>query len=449
WIPNIEASSTEAGTAFVPVDNHRLDDFAPHLYETRDYGETWRDLSEGLPQDDYVKEVRQHPDNPDLLFVGMERGIVVSLDRGRTWTSLRNNLPPVSVRGIRIQPQYNDLVVGTHGRGAWIMDDIQPLVELADAMEEDVHLFRMRTATDWEMWSRGSSLGQSRFQGENPEPGAWVNYWLSEGAAAALDDGSADEGAEGVTIRITDAGGTLVRELTDPEAHAGVNRAVWDLQWAGPDGDREGGGGRGGGGGGRGGGPSGPPASPGRYTATLVVAGQELSTDFELRGDPNVGATPADYDARFAAAQRAGELQARLTGMIDAMEDLDQQLDGTLQAIDGKNLDNEAAIRDKVGEAKDRIGAVGDETSRPPEGMGYRDWPRLLEQLSFVARGITGAQARPTRGQLEVLDLIEEATGRREAELTDIIETVIGDLNRMLEDQPRVLTSWQGGRIIS
>ena len=137
WIGNIEASPTDAGTAYMAVDNHRLDDFTPHLYETRDYGETWRDISAGLPQDDYVKVVRQHPANPNLLFVGMERGIFASWDRGDTWVDIRGNLPRVSVRGVKIQRQYNDLVIGTHGRGAFILDDIQPMVELTEAIGQD------------------------------------------------------------------------------------------------------------------------------------------------------------------------------------------------------------------------------------------------------------------------------------------------------------------------
>jgi photosystem II stability/assembly factor-like uncharacterized protein len=476
WIPNIEASPTEKGTAFVPVDNHRLDDFKPHLYETRDYGQTWRDLSAGLPQDDYVKEVRQHPKNPNLLFVGMERGIQVSLDRGRTWTSLRNNLPPVSVRGIAIEPRYNDLVIGTHGRGAWIMDDIQPLVELADAMQKDVHLFGMRTATDWEQWSRGSSLGQSVFRGENPEQGAYINYWLSDAAAARVrgpnavpagatgpaaggvivTDGGGRGGRGGagggrggqaqarggVTVRIADAAGTLVREFRDNNAHAGINRAVWNLQWNPAAGAPQGGGfgGRGGGGG--------SPASPGTYTATIVAAGQELSTQFQLRGDPNVGASAADYAARLAASKRATTLQTQLNEMIGAMRDIDQQVDGTLEAINGKGLPNESAIRDKAGEAKSKIGALQNETNRPPNGMGYRDWPRLLEQLRFVAGGIEGAQARPTQGQLDVLDLVEKMTQQRASELTTIINTTINDLNQMLQGQPKILTSWRG-KVIS
>lgn len=447
WIGNIEASPTERGTAFVAVDNHRLDDFTPHLYETRDYGQTWRDLSAGLPQDDYVKVVRQHPKNANLLFVGMERGIYASWDRGRTWVSIRNNLPRVSVRGLRIEPRYNDLVIGTHGRGAWIMDDIQPLVELADAVQKDVHLFSMRTATDWEMWGRTSSLGQSTYRGENPERGAYVNYYLSDQAAGQVTSGGRGNRAAGVTVRITDASGRTVREFRDDGAKAGINRAVWDLRWDGarPVPGQPQGGGRGGFGGGGGG----PTAVPGTYTATVIAAGQELSTQFQLRGDPNVKASQADYDARFAAAMRARDLQSKLNDMIGAMGDLTGQVDGMLEAIDGKGVPNAAAIQEKAGEAKEKLGALDDQVRRPPTGMGYRDWPRLVEQLRFVAGGINGAQARPTEGQLQVLTEVEQATEQRAAELTDIINTTINELNQMLQGQPKILTSWQSGRVIS
>ena len=185
---------------------------------------------------------------------------------------IRNNLPRVSVRGIKIQPQYNDLVIGTHGVGAWILDNVQPLVELADAMQKDVHLFDIREATDWESWNRDSSLGRSTFQGENPREGAYIDFYLAEAPA---------RGSGGVTIRITDAQGRLVRELPNVRATAGVNRAIWNLTWAGAAS------GSGGGGGGRGGG-SGAPVVPGTYTATLWSAGQELSKIFQVRGDPAV-----------------------------------------------------------------------------------------------------------------------------------------------------------------
>jgi photosystem II stability/assembly factor-like uncharacterized protein len=451
WIGQIEASPTERGTAFVAVDNHRLDDFKPHVYETRDYGQTWRDLSAGLPQDDYAIEIRQHPRNANLLFVGLDRGIYASWDRGRTWVSIRNNLPRVSVRGIKVEPRYNDLVIGTHGRGAFILDDIQPLVELADALQKDVHLFAPRTATDWEMWGRTSSLGQSTYRGENPEPGAYIQYFLSDRAASQMADGAnggRGNRAPGVTVRIADSNGRLVREFAHTGAKAGINRAVWDLRWTGPRAPRgqPQGGGRGGFGGGGGGGPA---AVPGTYTATIVAAGQELSAQFQVRGDPNVKASQADYDARFLAALRARDLQSELSDMVGAMSDLTGQVDGVLSTIEGKDVPNAAAIREKAGEAKTKLGALGNEVQRPPTGMGYRDWPRLLEQLRFVAGGINGAQARPTAGQVEVLTEVERATRVRAGELTDIINTVISDLNRLLQGQPKILTSWQGGQRIS
>lgn len=469
WIGNIEASPTERGTAFMAVDNHRLDDFTPHLYETQDYGQTWRDLSAGLPQDDYVKVVRQHPRNPNILFVGMERGIYASWDRGQTWVSIRGNLPPVSVRGIRIQEPYNDLVIGTHGRGAWILDDIQPMVELADAMNEDLHVFTPRLTTDWESWDRGSNIGQSIFEGENPEEGAYINFYLSEDAAAQLKParnrrgggppgggfgffgggggpGPAFAPAEGtgaVTIRITDDNGTLVKEFEQRNAGAGINRAVWDLSWSGaePIPGQQGGGGGGffgffGGG---------PPAVPGTYTATVLAAGHEQSVTFQLRGDPNVAASQADYEARFTAAMRARDLQTELNRMAGTITDLNGQIDDLLGSIQGKDLANAEEIRTTAGDAKEKLTTLDGEIRRPPTAMNYRDWPRLIEQLRFVVGGMQGAQARPTEGQLEVLTEVESAAAQRAGELTAIVDGVIADLNRLLEDAPKILTDWRRG----
>jgi len=431
WIGNIEASPTESGVAYMAVDNHRLDDFTPHLYETRNYGQSWRDISAGLPQDDYVKVIRQHPSNTDLLFVGMERGIYASWDRGDTWVDIRGNLPRVSVRGVKIQRQYNDLVIGTHGRGAWILDDIQPLVELSEALDSEAHLFDIRTATEWEMWSRTSNFGQSRFAGDNPEPGAWIHFYLSEAAA---------DGADDAVVRITDAGGALVREFTHDDTGAGVNRAVWDLRWTAaepvPGEEPQGGGffffG-----------PAGPPAVPGTYTATVSVAGHEMSKDFTLRGDPNVAASQAVYEERFAAAMRARDLETQLNRVMGTILDLDGQIDGLLESIDGKGLANEAAVRSTAGDAKQQLAAVSEEVRRPPEAMNYRDWPRLIEQLRNISRAIRGAQARPTVGQMEVMTEIEAGAAQRAQELSDVVNGVIAELNALLEDAPKILTTWR------
>ena len=432
WIGNIEASPTEAGTAIMAVDNHRLDDFTPHLYETRDYGQSWRDISAGLPRDDYVKVVRQHPSNPGLLFVGMDRGIFASWDRGDTWVDIRGNLPRVSVRGIRIQRQYNDLVIGTHGRGAWILDDIQPMVELTEAFGQDAHLFDIRMATEWEMWGRTSNFGQSRFAGDNPDPGAWIHFHLSEDAA--------ETAGNAVDVRITDSGGALVREFQHRDVRPGVNRAIWDLRWNGAEPIP--------GQGPPGGGffffgPTGPPAMPGTYTATVDLGEREMSKDFQLRGDPNVAASQSVYEERFTAAMRARDLETQLNRMVGTILDLDGQIDGLLESIEGKNLSNEEQVRTVAGDAQGQLTAVGSEVRRPPGSMSYRDWPRLIEQLRNISRAVSGPQARPTVGQMEVLTEIEAGAAQRAQELSVIVNGVIADLNELLEDAPKIITNWR------
>ncbi|NQW04071.1 MAG: hypothetical protein HQ485_08585, partial [Acidobacteria bacterium] len=178
WVAKIDASHHVNGRAYIAVDQHRLNDFTPHAYRCDNYGQQCVDLSAGLPQDDYVKVVREDPKNADVLYAGMERGLQVSVDAGRTWHNLRLNLPRVSVRDIKIHPRDNDLIIGTHGRGAWILDDIAPIQGLADAMSADVVLFDVKRATRWESWSKDSNLGSSVWQGENPPTGAILNYYV-------------------------------------------------------------------------------------------------------------------------------------------------------------------------------------------------------------------------------------------------------------------------------
>jgi hypothetical protein len=354
----------------------------------------------------------------------MDRGLFASLDRGRSWVDIRNNLPRVSVRGIKIQPQYNDLVIGTHGVGAWILDNVQPFVELAGAMENDVHLFDIREATDWESWSRDSNLGRSTFQGENPREGAYIDFYLAE----APDRG-------GVTIRITDSRGRLVRELTNVRAAAGVNRVIWNLTWTGADPIP---GSAGGGFGGRGGG-GGAPVAPGTYTATLLAHGQELSKEFHVRGDPEVESSQADYEARTEAALRSQEIQSGLNRMIGTVMDLQAQLEGLQESIRGKELPNQDEVRGQIEAAMEALTELDNDLRRPPPRMGYRQYPRLSEQISFASRRITQAQARPTEGQLQVIGEVEAAIGEAEGRLQAIIDGPIGELNRVLGGQARIL----------
>jgi len=246
-----------------------------------------------------------------------------------------------------------------------------------------------------------------------------------------------------VTVRITDASGTLVNEFQDQNAGPGINRAIWNFTWKGADpipGQRQGGGG-----GFFNFGPRGPPAVPGTYTATIIAAGQELSTDFEFRGDPNVAASQADYEARFTAAMRARDLENQLNKMVGTIIDLNGQVDGLLESIEGKDLANDEQIRSLADEAGEKLTTLSGELRRPPGSMNYRDWPRLLSQLTRTVRSMSAPQARPTEGQLEVLTLVEIAAGERALELTAIVDGVIAELNQLLQDAPKILTDWRRG----
>ena len=426
WIAKIEASPHDAGTAFVAVDNHRLDDFTPHIFKTTDYGRSWTTLDEGLPKDDYVKVVRQDPRNPNLLYVGMERGIQASWDGGGTWASIRNGLPPVSIRDIKVHPRDNDLIIGSHGRGAFILDDLTPLQEIGTAIADGRRLFPIRRATRWQIARRDASQGQRSYRAPNPPGGAVIQYYVSERPDGPL------------SLAITDAAGDAMRTIRLRNVEPGVNSTVWDLRYEGPDPiPGQGGGGRGGGGrGGRGGG--GPKALPGTYTATLSGPGWEQSQTFEVRGDPRIEMSEEDFRIQFEALIALRALSSEMNGAIGAAESVVTQLEQlkeTVPASGGQDDDLASAIdaaTEEVNEVRDA------RLRRPPPRMGYRQFPRVSEEIRSLTGAIGGVEARPTEPQLlRIGEITREAEAAIDA-MQLILDTTIRELNERLGGEPRI-----------
>ena len=238
WIPTVDASHYAAGTAYVAADHHQDDDYSPYAYMTTDYGKTWHKITGDLPASAaWTHVVREDPRNRDLLYIGTEMGVWASWDKGTHWVSIRGDLPPTPVRDIQVHPRDNDLLLATHGRGLYIIDDISALQNLGAAETADATLFDIRPATRWVLWSRDGNLGQKKWTGENPPPGALITYFLKSQPASE------------VNITITDKDGRTVRRMRRVSDDAGVNRVAWDLRSDAP----AGGGGRGGRGGGGGG----------------------------------------------------------------------------------------------------------------------------------------------------------------------------------------------------
>ncbi len=425
WINKIDASWNDAGAAYVAVDNHQLDDFTPHVYKTGDYGQTWTDLSAGLPQDDYVKVIREDPKNPSLLYVGMERGLFASWDAGKTWASIRNNIPPVSVRDIKIQEPYNDLVIGTHGRGAYILDDLSALQDLPKAMSdpEGAYLFPIRRATRWQTANKDASLGQREWRGENPPAGALIRYWVQSAPAKPL------------TLEIADAQGNVLSRSEVRGAVAGVNTTTWNLRLEGPEpipgeGSDEGGF--------FGFGGSGPTAIPGTYTATLKGDGWERAERFDVRGDPRVEMSNAEYKAQFDAAVALGELTTQLNRSIGLAQSVTKQL-GDLAGTLAMAKDDPALIRE-VKATDDAVRQVSDSLlRRPPPRMGYRQRPRAAEELRSLMGAISGVEAPPTVPQSNRLEQLRTEVQDAIDALNVVIDTRVRALNEKLGDRPHIM----------
>ena len=275
-VSRVEASHFDAGTAYVSFDGHRTDDHKPYVFRTTDFGGTWTSISSNLPAGN-VNVIREDPRNRNLLYLGTEYAFYISLDGGREWKRFMNGLPTVRIDDILVHPRDNDLIVGTHGRSIWIIDDITPLQQLSDAVAgSDAHLFSVRTTTRWAedtMLARGLG-GAKHFRGPNPLGGAAISYYL-KGVPAG-----------DVRIAILDVRGNVVRDLAGTKV-PGINRVQWNLAANPSPTSVQGRGGFGAGRGGRGAPQfiNANPVDPGTYLVRLTVAGKEQTTTVVVEPD--------------------------------------------------------------------------------------------------------------------------------------------------------------------
>jgi photosystem II stability/assembly factor-like uncharacterized protein len=420
----IEPSPFDAATVYVAATRYKLDDYHPYLYKTTDYGATWQRIDAGIPTHDFTRVIRADPVRRGLLFVGTETGLYLSFDDGASWTRFMLNLPVAPVHEILIKD--SDLIVGTHGRSIWILDDITPLRAMtADILDAPVHLFAPRTSErilpgiDWSGNNPGkeylSSTGgafvnekhpdgtvKRRYLdvGQNPPKGVIVTYYLKETPA------------EPITLSFFDARGELVRRFRSkpPEdadkaatgeqkedkepkipAKAGWNRFVWDMRHA-PAPRIEG---------------KDPPAdmviegpfvAPGAFRVTLKAGDAGISQEFVIVQDPQSTATQEDLEAQHDLAMRIHRTLCTVVQTINRMRDLRAQLDGWAKRAetlpDGAPVAAQAkALRERVLEIEKHL-LVPD--LRPGWADNLNHGVRLLEKLMNVAEVVQLGDYRPT-----------------------------------------------------
>ncbi len=415
-LQQIEVSPFSPDTAYAAFDYHELDNNKPYVFKTHDGGKTWTAINKGLPENDPARVVRENPNHKGMLVLGTDTGLFYSMNDGDTWTPIKSNFPTVSIYDLKYEKATHDLLVATHGRGLFILDDITPLEEYtADVAKKDFQLFPMLAPVKWHMWNkRGGSLGD--FSTPNPPSGAVFTYYLSKdlepeggmrgtggpgGEAFAGRGGGGGGGGRGgpgggpggfggaagrtpVKIQIYDSTGQLVRTMYGP-AKKGINRAEWNLRYndaprlqlaAQREGESEFAAFFGGGG---------PQAIPGQYKVVFTVGKDTQTQTFELKPDPRF-----PYDENEAKAQLKAALEVR--GWVTAFRE---------------SLNRAEMLKTQLTTVQRVLAPEDADDAAQAQNAAFRP---VIQQARDLSRKLTGYQER-----LYNLQLRDDAAGRLHA----------------------------------
>lgn len=414
-VSRVLASRGSADRAYATFDRHQADDFAPYIFTSDDLGGTWRSISSNLPPVGWVNVIAEHPQNPDLLFAGTETGLFVSIDRGGGWTRLKGNFPTVPVDDLKIHPRDDDLVVATHGRSIYVLDDLSALVELTpETLSTAAHLFDLRPATERLYWKQESYGGQGQFVGTNPPDGAIVSYFLGR------DPGSDAVQCEDVGLRVLDGDGKVLRHLEAGQAPR-MNRVVWDLRTDPPEGVS---------------GSRGPQVPPGEYSLELTACGQTQQSSLRVLMDSRVDVSPQELQDRYEFLLELNRLRETVQRLVSASEKVSKDVEGFLNRPDLENLPEDLTTAAKeIAEESGRIrtSLVG----QGRRGGGGRN-RGIRSPASGLFGELDGDQVRqatfagPTTTQKRRLASLNSQLDEAIAALNKVLEQRLPDLNRRI-----------------
>ena len=376
-VETVAPSTTADGTAFANIDRHRSGDFKPYLFVTHDFGTTWTAITTGLPADQYVRSVRPDLHNGSIVYAGTENGMWISLDGGSTWQDFKNNLPTVSVRDIRFQPEFNDMVIATHGRSFYVMDDMRPVQALTSAMARNDFMLAPRTAYEYTV--HGDDEGNyTDYAGANPPNGAVIFFYQTTA------------GKTSPTVQILDSSGRVIRTVAGTHKVAGkdvpyvtnkvgINQYVWDFQIDGPvkwtgafkeayQGPNEG-----------------PGVPPGQYAVRMNLGGKTMTQKFKVMPDPRTKFTQAEFVESYLLSKKYFKEFSIVDTMLNTLDDVKKQLD-TANVEAGKK--NDTALTAQIADALKARDAIfheltadfhnGEDSIQRPgmlredvQGMGY------------------------------------------------------------------------------
>ena len=438
-VSNIEPSRYDAGTAYLTVDFHQMNSRDPFVYKTADYGKTWVSLSAGVPKSvfSYCHWVHEDPVRKGLLYLGTENAIFVSFDDGKSWLPLQNNLPHAPVHHMVVQPHFNDLVVGTYGRGFWVMDDITPLQQLSDAViQSAVHIFKPRPAYRLHSITGGQRL----------TPEAYINYYLKDtpkgevtvtilgesGQTVASVPGTKQPGLNRVSWNLAYSGARGAKLRTKPAGNPRVVeelrfRDTWEregwyplLSWGADAGFQ------------------GFLAAPGTYTVKLKAGDQEFSEKLEVKKDPHSAGTLADIQEQVKLQLEIRDDLNVCSDMISRLEWMRKQLYGLKDVLaSGKDA---AEILPAIDEFDQKLQSVEYElfqkTLAEGDTKSFRDPQKIYMKLSVLSGDVSNSvDFAPNKQQREVYAVLKERLAVRKARFDEVMKTNLPVFNKKLADR--------------
>ncbi len=429
WVPHIEPSKFDAATAYIVFDDHRRSNWTTYVHKTTDFGRSWKSLT----TDDlwgYALAIEQDPVKGDLLFLGTEFGLYVSLDDGANWMKWTHGFPTVSAMALVVHPREHDLIIGTHGRAAYVLDDIRPLRSMTAAtLAESIHLFAPPDAQQYMVKQTGASRfpGDGEFRGANRPYGALITYSLNiEGlprpdeeiapsqerqrgagrggrAARPQGDGDGEESRRPrVTIEISDDAGNMLRTFEGP-ARLGVNRAVWDLRRDNfkqpPRGDqtffRR---------------ARGPEAVPGSYAVRLKYGDHEATGTINVLADPRYNIPPAVREQKLAAIMQTGAMQEVVVEAIERVLETRDDITEVMSKARGSGAREETASgtngegdnRELMAAARSLRRSLGEleaQLWRPRDAKGIPADTDVYSKIRYAQRSLSSSWGPPTPAQ--------------------------------------------------
>ena len=409
-LSNIEASKFDQGSAYISVDFHQMGNFEPYIFKTVDFGESWERISNDIPNSysSFVHVVKEDHKTAGILYAGTDNGLFISIDDGRNWSRINNNLPPAPVYWISLQEHFDDMVIGTYGRGIYILDDISPFRELSISNKNNITFMPVQDAYRFQNIQSMKNDGTSLIKGQNPDYGANLDFFIP------------DTNAHEVFISIQDLNGNEIRKIIPKNTNIGVNRVMWNLRYertvtpklrVNPLGvdwviynqegwrqlrtwDLDVNGGK-----------MGPKAVPGKYLAILNVDSQKFTQKFNILKDPNTAGTLKDIRAQFKFLISLRETINKNVSLINKIEELRYSLQN-----DYNTKEEEKSARDMDMRLYDIESHLFDTKLTGAREDAFRNPNKIYGRLAALGSDLTrfGADFKPTNQQVEVFEVLSK-----------------------------------------